>query len=263
MDAATAALVGTGIGAAVTLAATFGSSILQGRRERTVRKEDAIARLQMERRVEYVKLLTAARELRYIFIRKRQGQAARPAGEVDSLLTQLSAAYYMIALTAPEDTRRLAWDLRESIFELWRADHPESEQYRGHLREARENTALFRSHVTTELKLTELGTSGIGTTSVLPHGKAPRPLPGGGSLLLYFSCGVAVDPGVDFAFFPSQVLAYPVGGQFPVPPFLPYGSLGHGKNRSYLPCGEHSVGAAERSRPWSASPARRVLAPLR
>jgi hypothetical protein len=179
MDAATAALIGTGIGAAVTLAGTFGVSILQGRRERDVRKESAIAQLEMERRTEYVKLLTAARELRYVFMRKRQGQADRPAGEVDSLLTQLSAAYYMIALTAPEDTRRLAWDLRESIFELWRADHPESEQYRGHLRKARENSERFRSHVTTELKLTELGTSGIGTTSELPAEKTPCPLPGG------------------------------------------------------------------------------------
>lgn len=169
MDAVAAALIGTGIGATATLAATFGVSILQGRRERALRKEQAIAQLQKERRIEYVKLLTATRELRYIAIRRFHNQAIRPVGEVDSLLTQLSTAYYMIALTSSEDTRSLAWDLRESIFDLWRDDDPESwrddtprsDEYRRKLRKARENTALFRSHVTAELKLTDVGTSGI------------------------------------------------------------------------------------------------------
>jgi hypothetical protein len=50
-------------------------------------------------------------------------------------------------------------------------------------------------------------------------------------------CGVTVYPGVHFAFFPSQVLADPVGGQFPFPPFLADGSLGNGKYRGYFPSG--------------------------
>ena len=168
MDAAAAALIGTGIGAAVTLTGTFGVSILQGRHEHALRKENAIAQLAKERRIEYVKLLAAARELRYIANRKFNDQAARPFGEVDSLLTQLSTSYYMIALMAPEDTRQLAWDLRESIFDLWRDDSesfwhdmPESDQYPGRLRKARETTALFRSHVAGELKLTDVSTTGI------------------------------------------------------------------------------------------------------
>ena len=37
--------------------------------------------------------------------------------------------------------------------------------------------------------------------------------------------GVAIDPGIDFAFFPSQVLADSVGGQFPVSPFLAAGAM--------------------------------------
>jgi hypothetical protein len=159
MDAATAALVGTGIGATATLAGTFGVSILQGHHERAARKENVIAQLEKERRIKYVNLLTSARELRYIALRIFQHLAARPVGEVDALLTQLSTGYYMIALTAPEETRRLAWDLRESVFELWRMarDHPESEQYQAELARAREKAGLFRSHVTAELNLTKLG----------------------------------------------------------------------------------------------------------
>ena len=170
MDAAVAALIGTGIGAAVTLSGTFGVSILQGRREYALRKEHAIAQLAKERQLEYVKLLASARELRYIANRKFNDQATRPFGEIDSLLTQLSTAYYMIALISPEDTRRLAWDLRESIFDLWRDDSeslwhdiPKADQYPGRLRKARETTALFRSHVAGELKLTDISTAGVGT----------------------------------------------------------------------------------------------------
>jgi hypothetical protein len=181
MDAATAALIGTGIGAAVTLAGTFGVSILQGRRERALRKEFSIAQLGKERRIEYVKLLAAARELRYIAIRRFHNQAIRPIDEVDSLQTQLSTAYYMIALTSPEDTRRLASDLRESIFDLWRDDDPESwrddtpksGEYRAKLRKARENAALFRSHVTAELKLTDVDTMGIRSIAQLCYMRTP------------------------------------------------------------------------------------------
>jgi len=73
---------------------------------------------------------------------------------------------------------------------------------------------------------------------------------GTGVRFVLFLCGVVVDPGVDFAFFPSQVLADPVGGQFPVPPFLADGALGNGQYRGYFAGGEHPVGAAERSRAW-------------
>src|ERR1019366_1120549 len=75
----------------------------------------------------------------------------------------------------------------------------------------------------------------------------------------FVSCGVPVNPSIDFAFFPSQVLADTVGGQFPVPPFLPDGALGHRQNCCDLARGEHLVGAAERSRSRSACAARRLL----
>lgn len=52
--------------------------------------------------------------------------------------------------------------------------------------------------------------------------------------MFLLSGGVPVDPGMDFAFFPSQVLADPVGGQLPFPPFLADGALGDGQYRRYL-----------------------------
>lgn len=155
MDAATAGLVGAGIGAAVTLIGTFGTTVLQSRRDQAARRHDAIVQLERERRTEYVNLLVATRELRYIALRTFQHRATRPIGEVDTLLTQLSAAYYRIALTAPENTRQLAWDLRESVFEVWRKarDHPDSGRYQDDMKEVRNLTAKFRSHVATELNL--------------------------------------------------------------------------------------------------------------
>jgi hypothetical protein len=158
MDAATAGLAGAGIGAVVTLIGTFGTSILQSRRDRARRRQEATAHLEKERRAEYVNLLVTTRELRYIALRTFQHLATRPVGEVDTLLTQLSAAYYRIALTAPEDTRQLAWDLRESVFALWRKarDHPESGRYQDDMKKVRDLTAKFRSHVAAELNLTSV-----------------------------------------------------------------------------------------------------------
>jgi len=170
MDATTAALVGASIGAAVTLAGTFGVAILQGRRERALGKERAAAKLEKERRIEYIRLLTSARELRYVALRTFQHLATRPVSEIDNLLTELSKAYYMIALTAPEDTRRLASDLRESIVELWRKapDDLETDQYESDLATARELTRQFRIHVTAELNLTDVRSERVMEASPKP-----------------------------------------------------------------------------------------------
>jgi len=174
MDTATAALVGAGIGAAVTLAGTFGVAIIQGRREHVLRRENAVAQLEKERRIEYIKMLTSARELRYIALRTFQDLATRPVSEVDSLLTELSRSYYMIALTAPEDTRRLASDLRQSIFKLWRKarDHPETDQYQADLARVRVRAGRFRTHVTAELNLTE-----VAPERNMKPPRTPDPLP--------------------------------------------------------------------------------------
>ena len=53
-------------------------------------------------------------------------------------------------------------------------------------------------------------------------------LPGESPSCFSLSGGVPVNPGMDFAFFPSQVLADPVGGQVPFPPFLADGPFGDG-----------------------------------
>lgn len=158
MDAATAALVGAGIGATVTLAGTFGVAVLQGRRERTLRREHAAAKLEKERRTEYIKVLTTARELRYMALRTFQHLADHSVSDVDTRLTEISRSCYMIALIAPEGTRRLAWDVRESIFKLWQMarDHPETDQYPAELVKGRELAEQFRVHVTAELNLTEI-----------------------------------------------------------------------------------------------------------
>jgi hypothetical protein len=103
-------------------------------------------------------LLTLARELRYVSLRTFQHLATYSVSEVDSLLTGLSKTYYLIALIAPEDSRRLASDLRESIFKLWgiARDNPESDQYPPYLAEVRDLAEKFRVHVTAELNLTEV-----------------------------------------------------------------------------------------------------------
>jgi hypothetical protein len=108
--------------------------------------------------VEYIKMLTLAREMRYISLRTFQNLATHPISEVDSRLTELSRTYYMIALIAPGDTRRIASDLRESIFMLWRKarDHPESDQYPADLAKVRELAETFSAHVTAQLNLTNV-----------------------------------------------------------------------------------------------------------
>lgn len=130
-------------------------SFLQDRRERAARREVTVAQLEKERRIEYVRFLTCVRELRYVALRKFEQLETRPISEVDNLLTQLSTAYYMIVLTAPQDTSALALELRDATFGLSRKarDHPDSEDYRSDIRKVRAIVERFRAHVRTELDL--------------------------------------------------------------------------------------------------------------
>jgi hypothetical protein len=59
------------------------------------------------------------------------------------------------------------------------------------------------------------------------------------------SGGVPVDPGIYFAFFPSQVLTDPVSGEFPFPPFLADGTFRHREYCGYLARRQHPVRTAE------------------
>jgi len=153
MSAGVTAFLGAIVGAVVTLFATFGVLFVQNRQRRRERREKVVAQLKKERQIEYVNLLTSAREVRYAALRIFEDRAIRPVGEVDSLLTQMSRAYYIIALITPEDTRRLAWELREAVFNLWQRalDYPEPRDYRDEFGKVRALVEEFRNYVKNEL----------------------------------------------------------------------------------------------------------------
>src|SRR5690348_5312115 len=61
------------------------------------------------------------------------------------------------------------------------------------------------------------------------------------------SGGVAVNPGVYLALAPAQVLADPVGRQFPLAPSLADRALGDCEYRGYLARGQQPVRPAQRA----------------
>jgi hypothetical protein len=155
VDQAAAALIGTAIGATIGLLGSGGLWILQGRRDRSVREEAARVEVERERRLQYVEFLTVAREVRYASIRSFERLATRPIEDVDVLLTQLSRAYYTIALTAPADTAALAWTVREYVFDLWRLarNDPPPNGWHTDVRAVRAAVENFREHVRRELNI--------------------------------------------------------------------------------------------------------------
>jgi hypothetical protein len=130
MDAGLAAVLGAATGAVGALVAAY----IQARSQRDARQDDAKQELIKERLRVYVQLLTAVREIRYIALRAFQRLAVLSVDEVDPVLTQTSRAYYMIAITASEETTKLAWRLREDAFDLWRMarDKPDCERSEQH-----------------------------------------------------------------------------------------------------------------------------------
>jgi hypothetical protein len=70
----------------------------------------------------------------------------------------------------------------------------------------------------------------------------PGPENGRGSI--YVLRGLPVYPRVDVAFSPSEMLSYPVGGEFPFPPFLAYCALRDSEYCGYLARRKHAVRAA-------------------
>jgi hypothetical protein len=72
-----------------------------------------------ERRAAYLRLMTHARELRFVARRIFRGKPAPSDEEVDELKARLSNAYYEIAILAPPPTVQLAWELRRSVFDYW------------------------------------------------------------------------------------------------------------------------------------------------
>jgi hypothetical protein len=104
-----------------------------------------------------VDLLSTAREVRYISLRTFQKLATRSVSEVDGVLTEMSRAYYLIALTAPPETETLARALRESAFDVWRLarDHPQATREDQHaaVGKVRGDAERFRLHVRNELDI--------------------------------------------------------------------------------------------------------------
>jgi hypothetical protein len=162
MDPGIAAVLGAAVGlfGALIVAGSQARSAKktrddQAREDREARKDQARREQQEERLHYYVDLLTTAREVRYISLRTFEKLATRSVSEVDQVLTKMSRAYYLIALTSPGQTAELAGTLRESAFDVWRLarDHPETEKDRWLLevRKVRGDAERFRLHVREEL----------------------------------------------------------------------------------------------------------------
>jgi hypothetical protein len=96
MSAAGWGLIGTLFGGGITV---FGNWFMH-RAERSERETraaaEAAARAREERKIAYLRLLTAARRLRYI----ARPEASRDKDEIDGLRTELSTVQYEIAVVA-------------------------------------------------------------------------------------------------------------------------------------------------------------------
>jgi hypothetical protein len=153
MDAGIAAV----LGAAVGLVGAVTAAWFQARAQRQSRDDEIRQELQQARLLQYVELLTAAREVRYIALRTFQKLATRTVGEVDEVLTKMSKAYYLIAITSSQQTADLAWALRESAFDLWRRarDDPNSNRadWLADVRKVRADAEQFRLRVRQELAI--------------------------------------------------------------------------------------------------------------
>jgi hypothetical protein len=165
MDPGIAAVLGAAVGlvGALIVAGSQARSAKearedQARNERQAREDQARRERQQERLRHYVDLLTTAREVRYISLRTFQKLATRSVSEVDDVLTEMSRAYYLIALSAPPQAEALARTLRESAFDVWRLarDDPQAkrEDWLAAVRKVRGDAERFRLHVREELGIT-------------------------------------------------------------------------------------------------------------
>jgi hypothetical protein len=81
------------------------------------------ARIEAERvalqRAAYLRLMTHARELRFVSRRIFRGKPAATEEQVDDLKGRLSNAYYEIAILASPPTVEMAWKLRRAVFDYW------------------------------------------------------------------------------------------------------------------------------------------------
>jgi hypothetical protein len=158
MDPGIAAVLGAAVGLLGALVVAWSQARsakdardTQARNAKEAREDQARSDQQQERLHNYVDMLTTAREVRFISLRIFEKLATRSVSEVDDVLTKMSRAYYLIALTSPGRTSELAWTLRESAFDVWRLarDHPETKKvdWLAEVRKVRGDAERFRLHV--------------------------------------------------------------------------------------------------------------------
>jgi hypothetical protein len=101
MGAAIFGVVGVLVGGVLTIAGNY--LLFRTQRSESARAERAasIARARDERKAAYLRLLTAARRLRYV---ARNAQAANP-GTVDDLRTELSTTHEIELISSPQIAR--------------------------------------------------------------------------------------------------------------------------------------------------------------
>jgi len=113
MGAAIFGVVGVLVGGVLTIAGNY--LLFRTQRSESARAERAasIARARDERKAAYLRLLTAARRLRYV---ARNAQAANP-GTVDDLRTELSTTQYEIELISSPQIARAANTVRSTTLD--------------------------------------------------------------------------------------------------------------------------------------------------
>jgi len=118
------------LGAALGVIAGLIKSWDDGRRAAGAFAREHGARLEAERaadqRAAYVRLMTHARELRFVARRVFNGKPAPGDEMVDDLKTRLTNAYYEVAILAPQPTAALAQALRRAVFDYWNGARDES-----------------------------------------------------------------------------------------------------------------------------------------
>lgn len=131
------------------------------------------ARIETERqalqRAAYLRLMTHARELRFVSRRIFQGKPAPSDDFVDDLKARLSNAWYEVAILAPPPTVQLARQLRWAVFDYWSGarDSRRSKRKGEALRtNARDAHNAFENHVRHEFE------------SAAPAPQGERPAPG-------------------------------------------------------------------------------------
>jgi len=132
------------------------------------------AELAADQRDAYLRLMTHARELRFVARRVFSGKPAPSDEVVDDLKARLSNAYYEVAILAPLPTAALAKIFRRAVFDYWngaRDDTDNASKRSGLRRAAGEAHDAFEEHVRQEIEaIREIGARRERATSMATAG---------------------------------------------------------------------------------------------